>query len=139
MAKRIFVDATQFRQVIEPQAAALAATNSTQMQRELLRMSSEAVEAESTIDDMLAADFAFHATVLDASDSLILKQFRGFLHAILNFSYSTNILTVADSRVEPNAHSKVATAIVEGNAELAEQQMRQMLAVNIEIANRNTR
>jgi len=136
MAQRIFIDATQFRLVIEPQAAALAAANNTQMQRELLRMSSEAVEADSALEeDRLAADFAFHATVLDASDSLILKQFRGFLHAILNFSYSTGVITVADSRLEPRAHSKVAAAIIEGNAELAEQQMRRMLSVNVEIAN----
>jgi len=135
MAQRIFIDATRFRVVIEPQAAALAAVNSTQMQRELLRMSSEAVEADSAIDeDRLAADFAFHATVLDASDSLILKQFRGFLHAILNFSYTTGVITVPDSRIEPRAHSKVAAAIVEGNADLAERQMRRMLASNVEIA-----
>lgn len=136
MAQRIFVDATQFRLVIEPQAAALAAISSTQMQRELLHMSSEAVESDSAmVEDRLAADFAFHATVLDASNSLILKQFRGFLHAILKFSYSTGVLTVADSRVEARAHSKVAAAIIEGNADLAEQQMRRMLTANVEIAN----
>jgi len=135
MAQRIFIDATQFRLLIEPQAAALAASNCTQMQRELIRMSSEAVEAgNAMVEDRLAADFAFHATVLDASDSLMLKQFRGFLHAILTFSYSTGVITVADSRVEPRAHSKVASAILEGNADLAEQQMHRMLAVNVDIA-----
>jgi len=140
MAQRIFVDATQFRLVIEPKAAALAATNSTQMQRELLRMSSEAVEAQGAIvEDRLAADFAFHATILDASDSLMLKQFRGFLHAILKFSYTTGVITATDSRFEPRAHSKVATAILEGNAELAERQMRRMLSTNVEIADSLTR
>jgi len=135
MARRIFIDAPQFRLVIEPQAAALAAVNSTQIQRELLRMSSEAVESQSSVDDLLAADFAFHATVLDASDSLILKQFRGFIYAILNFSYSTGVLTVADSRIESNAHTKMATAIVDGKADLAEQYMRKMCEANVEIAN----
>jgi len=135
MAQRIFIDATQFRLVIEPQAAALAAVNCTQMQRELLRMSSEAVEADTALnEDRLAADFAFHATVLDASNSLILKQFRGFLYAILSFSYSTGVITVADDRIEPRAHSKVAAAIIEGDADLAERQMRRMLKTNVEIA-----
>ncbi len=136
MAQRIFIDATQFRLVIEPRAAALAAANSTQIQRELLRMSSEALEDGNAIEeDKLAADFAFHATVLDASDSLILKQFRGFLHAILNFSYSTGAITIADSRLEPGAHTKVAAAILDGNADQAERQMRLMLTANVAIAN----
>jgi len=136
MARRIFIDATQFRLVIEPQAAALAAVNSTKIQRELLRMSSEALEDENASEEYrLAADFAFHATVLDASGSLILKQFRGFLHAILKFSYSTGAITINDSRLEPRAHSKVAAAIVEGNADLAEQHMRRMAAGNVAIAN----
>jgi len=136
MAQRIFVDATQFRLVIEPQAAALAAVNCTQIQRELLRMSSEAVEATNAKEeDILAADFAFHATVLDGSNSLILKQFRGFLHATMKYSYATGVITVAHPQVEPQAHSKVADAIVEGDADLAERQMRRMLATNVEIAN----
>ncbi len=136
MAERIFIDATQFRLIIEPQAAALAAINGTQIQRELLRMSSEALEDENAIDeDRLAADFAFHATVLDASNSLILKQFRGFLHAIMKFSYATGIITIDDPRVEQRAHSKVAVAIVEGNADLAEKQMRRMAEINVTIAN----
>ena len=136
MAQRIFIDATQFRLVIEPQAAALAAANSTQIQRELLRMSSAALEDESaTEEDNLAADFAFHATVLDASNSLILKQFCGFLNAILKFSYSTGAITIESPLVEPRAHTKVAVAIADGNAELAEQYMRRMLAINVEIAN----
>ena len=136
MAQQIFIDATQFRLVIEPQAAALAAANNTQIQRELLRMSSEALEDETaTKENRLAADFAFHATVLDASNSLILKQFSGFLNAILKFSYSTGAITVENPLVEPRAHTKVAVAISDGNAELAEQHMRRMLEINVEIAN----
>ena len=136
MAERIFIDATEFRLIIEPQAASLAAVNSTQIQRDLLRMSSEALEDDNAVDeDRLAADFAFHATILDASNSLILKQFRGFLHAIMKFSYSTGVITIKDPRLEPHAHSKVAEAIVDGNADLAEQYMSKMMASNVEIAN----
>ncbi len=137
MAQRIFVDATQFRLLIEPNAAALAAANATKMQRELIRMSAEAVEAESAInEDRLAADFAFHATVLDASRSLMLKQFRGFMHAILTFSYSTGAIVMPNQRFEPNAHSKVAAAISEGNVEESQSRMYSMLATNVEIADK---
>lgn len=135
MARRIFVEATQFRLLVEPRAASLAAAHANDIQRELIETSAEELEKEMAIDDnRLAADFAFHATVLDASGSLLLRQFRGFLHAVLGFSYSTGALVMPDERLEPQAHSKVASAIGNGNSALAEEQMRSMLAANASIA-----
>lgn len=133
-AKRIFIDATQFRLLIEPQAAALAAVNATQMQREVICMSADAAEQSTALaDERLAADFAFHASVLDASNSLMLKQFRGFLHAVLSFSYSTGAIALPVSDLEPQAHISVASAIVDNDADLAERQMRKMMQTNVEI------
>lgn len=135
MARRIFVEASQFRLLVEPRAAFLAAKNANDIQRELIQTSAEALENEKAIDDnRLAADFAFHATLLDASGSLLLRQFRGFLHAVLDFSYSTGTLTMPDERLDPHAHSKVASAVVQRDPKVAEQQMQAMMSANANIA-----
>jgi len=135
MTHRIFVDATHFRILIEPKAAALAAQNATTLQKDILRKSSESLTAVETLSsDRLAADFAFHATLLDASNSLMLRQFRGFMHAILSFSYTTGVIALPDDRIEADAHSMIAEAVAVGDSEKAEQGMRKMLEVNISIA-----
>lgn len=135
MARRIFVEATQFRLLFEPRAAALAATHANDLQRELIQTSAAAIDNGTAVDDnRLAADFAFHATLLDASGSILLRQFRGFLHAVLDFSYSTGVFFMPDERLESLAHSKVAAAIAEGDAALAEKLMHSMLTVNVNVA-----
>ena len=128
MARKIHIDASRFRLLIEPTAAGQAAKNATNMQRELLRLSAEAIETEAESGaDRLAADFAFHSTILEASESLMLRQFRGFLHATLNFAYAANAVTIPINESERPSHIQTAAAIVDGNAELAEQCMHKML------------
>jgi len=135
MARRIFVEATAFRLLLEPHAAALAAVNANDIQRELLRESADAIEKETSFNaKRLAADFAFHATVLDASGSLLLRQFRGFLHAVLSFSCTTGIIPIPDERIDPNVHRGVAEAIASRDAELSREKMYSMLSVNVAIA-----
>lgn len=135
MARQIFVEATSFRLLIEPEAAALAAVSKNEKQRELIERAATAIEEDPEFgDNRLAADFAFHATVLDSSGSLLLKQFRGFLHAVLKFSYDTGSIVIPNEHIDSDAHSKVAAAISRGNAELAEKHMRAMMSANVSIA-----
>lgn len=135
MAGQIFVEASDFRLLIEPHAAASAATRSNDLQRELILKAAHALDSETEVNkNMLAADFAFHATVLDASGSLLLKQFRGFLHAVLDFSYTTGTVKMTHEAIRSKAHSRVADAIVSGDAELARQQMHAMLKSDMKTA-----
>ncbi len=135
MAQRIFADATQFRLLIEPRAARLAASNADRTQCELLKMSAEAIALEKTLsDDRMAADFAFHATILDASGSMMLRQFRGFLNAISKFSYSTGSIVVPHSRSDTLAYAEVAEAIMEKQQSRAEQLMFQVLNAEVNTA-----
>ncbi len=136
MAKQIFIEATSFRILIEPHAAALAAANVNDIQREVIQSSATVLESVDRYQhSVLAADFAFHATVLEASGSLLLRQFRRFLHAVLHFSYATVSEQVQDEHRVPNAHGLVADAIAAGNAELAQQHMHAMLSTDIAAAN----
>jgi len=128
MAQRIFADATQFRLLIEPRAARLAAANANRTQCELLKMSADAIALEKTLsDDRMAADFAFHATILDASGSMMLRQFRGFLNAISKFSYSTGSISMPNSGSDTLVHAEVAKAIMEQQPGLAEELIYQVL------------
>lgn len=124
MAQKLFTDANQFRLLIEPQAAALAAENATQDQIELIQLAAQTVDAEAaSTDKRLAAEFAFHATLLESSQNMMLRQLRGFLHAILCFASATGQSGNA-------SYANLAAAIKARNAEMSAESMRKLLSIN---------
>jgi len=134
MARKIFVHATQFRVIMEPPGAALAARNANDLQREII-VAAAAQMNDSCIDkDSIAADFAFHTTILNASGNMMLQQFQGFMHAILQFTYTTEPIVLADPQLARELHMAVAEAIANRNDELAQQCMHKMLSINTEFA-----
>lgn len=124
MVQKLFSDASQFRMLIEPHAAGLAAEKATQSQLDLIQLAAQAVDTEAAASDKrLAAEFAFHATVLEGSQNMMLRQFRGFLHAILSFANSTGQSGNASC-------AEVAKAIADRNSEKSASAMRALLSAN---------
>jgi DNA-binding FadR family transcriptional regulator len=136
-ADRLFVDVSQFRYVIEPEAAALAAVNASDSQRELIVQASKAIHNHGEYNlCVVGADYHFHCGILDATQSLVLKQFRGLVHAILVLAYEkryTESSSFAQSKID---HLATAEAIANGDAELARESMRRMLDSNLSMAAR---
>ena len=76
---------------------------------------------------MMAADYTFHATILESADNLMLVQLRGMIWALLQIRYASELPTSPCKTETREHHSRVAKAISAGNADLARAQMRDML------------
>jgi DNA-binding FadR family transcriptional regulator len=112
---------------IEPAAAALAATNATDADKELLQQKLDRMKAalEGHVDPV-AADIAFHATILEISHNRFYHQLTPIVETALRFSIRlTNHAkgAVADY----DAHEKIYKAIRSGNADAAAKACRELV------------
>jgi DNA-binding FadR family transcriptional regulator len=112
---------------IEPAAAALAAANATEADLELLRQRLEKMRgAMSGHVDSVAADIAFHATILEISHNRFYHQLTPIVETALRFSIRLTNKTkgvVADF----DAHEKIYRAIKNGNADGAARACRELI------------
>jgi len=70
----MFAETTELRSIIEPKAAALAAERATDEQVAAILEAAYAMHPEDgAVDDLFAADCAFHATILDATGNLLMR------------------------------------------------------------------
>jgi GntR family galactonate operon transcriptional repressor len=118
----------EVRSIIEPAAAALAATRATKKDLERINAALEAMQASDSQASATAADKAFHLAILDATHNPVLQGFRGAIDTILSA-----VFVVAVDKVDgwfdgnlPN-HAIAARAIEEGNAKKARLAMEQVL------------
>jgi DNA-binding FadR family transcriptional regulator len=112
---------------IEPAAAALAAVNATEADKELLRQKLDRMKsAMNGHVDPVAADIAFHATILEISHNRFYHQLTPIVETALRFSIRlTNKAkgTLADY----DAHEKIYRAIRSGNADAASRTCRDLI------------
>ncbi|MES0881894.1 FadR/GntR family transcriptional regulator [Roseibium sp. SCP14] len=130
LTARIYSEATHLRFIFEPEAAALAAQNATEEQRETILAAAKSIHPDNSEPEMIGADYAFHSTILQASGNLMLSQLQNLIYAVLIFSYSADRKRVPDEQVSRQCHLEVAEAILSGDAELARRCMRDMLMQN---------
>ncbi|MBG6178497.1 DNA-binding FadR family transcriptional regulator [Labrenzia sp. EL_208] len=138
MTARIYAEATQLRFIFEPEAAALAALNASQRQRETIVAAARNLHSNDGANAMIGADYAFHSTILQASGSLMLAHFQNLIHAVLVLSYAAGRNGVPEETLSRQNHINVANAIYAANAEQARAKMRNMLMLNQAIADRIT-
>jgi len=131
---RIYAEATDLRIMFEPEAAALAAANASREQRETIMAAADCIHPVNGDTAMIGADYAFHATILQASGNMMLAQLQNIIYAVLLFSYSAGRFGAPEEKVSRRNHIGVAEAIASGEAELARERMRDMLSQNKEIA-----
>ena len=138
----------EVRSIIEPAAAALAATRATKQDRQRINAALAAMEASSNQASATAADKAFHLAILDATHNPVLQGFRGAIDTILSAVFVVAVDSIAGWFEDniPN-HAATARAIEEGDAEKAREAMEQVLGYthsklarkNVGAARRNTR
>lgn len=119
----------EVRSIIEPAAAALAATRATKT--DLLRINTalEAMKASGDQAAATAADKAFHLAVLDATHNPVLHGFRGAIDMILSTVFVVAVDSVDgwfDGNI-PN-HAATARAIEERDAKKARKAMERVLS-----------
>ena len=135
MAGRIYAASTELRLIIEPQAAALAAKRATDEERSLIMNAATHITVHPFGEEaMLAADYAFHSTILRASGNVMLSQLQGLILEILRFAAPTGKKAAPEIKVTRDPHVKVAEAILNGDAESARNGMFGMLQQNQVVA-----
>jgi DNA-binding FadR family transcriptional regulator len=112
---------------IEPAAAALAALNATDVEKALLKSKLEKMKGAINGDfDAVAADIAFHSTILEISHNRFYQQLTPIVATGLRFSIRlTN--NVKGALADYNAHARVYRAIKNGKAEAASRACRQLV------------
>lgn len=117
----------EVRMGIEPAAAALAAVNATDAGKELLHRKLE--EMRGAMDgqsDPVAADIAFHATILEISRNRFYHQLKPIVETALRFSIRlTN--KAKGALADYDAHERIYRAIRNGNADAASRACRDLI------------
>ncbi len=118
----------EVRSIIEPAAAALAATRATRQDLQRINAALMAMEASDNQTTATAADKAFHLAILDATHNPVLQGFRGAIDTILSAVFVVAVDSVAGWFADniPN-HAVVARAIEAGDAEKARKAMEGVL------------
>lgn len=118
----------EVRLIIEPAAAALAASRGTKMDRKRINAAYEAMEASDSQASATNADKAFHLAILDATHNPVLQGFRGAIDTILSTVFVVAVDGV-DGWFEENLanHAATARAIEDGDANRARSAMEQVL------------
>lgn len=128
---RMFAETTELRCIIEPAAAALAAERATEAQVAQILSSAHAMHpGADDLQAMFSADCLFHATVLDATGNMMMRQMQNIILTMLRISYEFGVLLVDGEPVSREGHIHVAEAIRDRNAAAAEEAMQTMLQFN---------
>ena len=126
--RELLLAVQEVRSIIEPAAAALAATRATKKDRQRINAALGAMEASDNQATATAADKAFHLAILDATHNPVLQGFRGAIDTILSAVFVVAVDSV-EGWFEDNLanHAATARAIEEGDAEKARHAMEQVL------------
>ncbi len=133
---RIYTEATDLRLIFEPEAAALAAENATQEQREMILAAARHIHLQQAGSRMLGADYAFHSLILQASGNRMLTQLQNMIYSVLVLSYGGGRHAASEGEASRRNHISVGEAIAMGDADLSRTRMRNMLTRNKVIAER---
>jgi GntR family transcriptional regulator, transcriptional repressor for pyruvate dehydrogenase complex len=109
----------EFRLVIEPASAVMAARDATDEQRELLLRSAEP-ETQSGFPDSVD----FHRLIGAATNNDFMRVILTAIHQVLEWEVTREQLNDAHLDATSHAHKKIAQAISEGNEGKAERLMR---------------
>ncbi len=98
----MFVETTELRYIIEPAAAALAAERASDEQMETLLSAAHALHPEKDeTEELFAADCRFHATLLEATGNLMMRQLRPLILTMLRILTSLVCWVAATMSLSP--------------------------------------
>ncbi|PPF35921.1 GntR family transcriptional regulator [Rathayibacter sp. AY1E8] len=118
---------SELRLGVEPLAARLAAANATEEQRRTLTEAGDALSTHSRAADQsayLAADTAFHRSLLAASGNRMLAQLGDLVAEVLAGRTRNALMPREADSTAVRLHRAVAAAVASGDADAAEAAMR---------------
>src|SRR5262245_62229903 len=124
---------------IEPAAAALAAVNATAEDKEALRLKLEKMKgAMNGHFDPVAADIAFHATILEISHNRFYHQLTPIVETALRFSIRLTNKTKG-ATADFDAHEKIYRAIRNSNPDAATRACRELITEALALVNKSAK
>lgn len=120
-------EVSELRRGIEPQAARLAAERASASDAALLQAAAQGMSQTGPEGDLhayLRHDIDFHRTLLSASGNALLASFAPFVAEALTGRTDHDLMPDVPEQQAIDWHLEVATAIVEGRPDLAEETMR---------------
>jgi len=124
----LLAEFTEVRLVIEPAAAAYAASRATDEDKNKIKLALKRMEAaEEGKDDPLLSDIAFHVAILEASGNRFYQHMRDFSETALRISIRLTNQRKGVRLASVDDHRKVCDAIKSGNPELARSAMSYLL------------
>lgn len=125
--RELLMQIQEVRLIIEPAAAALAATRGTKQDRIRIEAALVGMETSHDQESAIKADKAFHLAILDATHNPVLQGFRGAIDTILSAVFMVAVGSPGwfDDNL-PN-HAAAAHAIAAGDPKKAKAAMEQVL------------
>jgi DNA-binding FadR family transcriptional regulator len=119
----------EMREIIEPAAAAAAARQRSEGQLARLQSVYEAMATAPNLDQWIAADLKFHATVLEATDNELLSALFSVIETAFGAYFVLSARTAAyDFKYSLPHHEKVVAAIRRQQPEAARRHMKRIVA-----------
>lgn len=102
---------TELREIIEPSAAALAATSRSEEQLQAIAQALRSMESAASITDWVQADLAFHTAVLQATNNPLLMPLAAIIGSALESLLGVTARTSDNFKQALPDHQKVFEAI----------------------------
>lgn len=118
----------EMRELIEPAAAAAAATRCSVEQLERLDAAYAGMEAAQTLDAWAEADLAFHEAVLNGTNNELMTSLFSVIETALGTFFVLSARTAKNFKYSLPHHRKVLEAIRRRQPEAARRAMQQMIA-----------
>src|SRR6185312_13866625 len=118
----------KLRVIIEPEAAAMAASQRNERQLRGLEEAYASMKAAKDIADWTSADLAFHEAILEATGNPFMQPLGSLIHAALNTLLFHSAETSANPFDSLREHEAVLAAIRRRDAAAARQAMSKLLA-----------
>ncbi|WP_238385058.1 FadR/GntR family transcriptional regulator [Nesterenkonia muleiensis] len=125
-ARRTYIELTQLRIAVEPEAAELAAQHRTGAEAdELLRLAARmrTLGEAGALDEFMVVDVAFHCLILDASGNTMFAALGDVVGEALHGRTTHGLMPATPMPEALDAHDEVARAIARQDPGLARSQM----------------
>lgn len=118
----MFAETTEMRTIIEPAAAALAAQRATDEQVRVILEAAYAMNPAPDLSALFAADVRFHATLLEATNNLMMRQLRPIILTMLRISYEYGIVGRhgSDASLDDDVDQHGGEGLLDGHIQVAE-------------------
>lgn len=119
---------SEMREIIEPAAAASAASHRTVAQLKRMQTAFDAMEASHDPESWTSADIDFHETILAATGNELLISLFSVIETALSSYFTMSALTAVNFKYSLPQHRAVLQAIREKDAEAAHKAMLKVIS-----------